>query len=195
MPVWGYVGALVGEQIGGAIQNVWASGAVTGGGWRIGGLVGRNDGGVIFDSWTRSDVRGDRRVGGLVGAVDIRNIGGVRTVPVIERGQAMGNVRGDGDVGGLVGRNGGGMISEKPIVRNGDRRREYRRLDRLPPSAGDIGFNGSTGPVRGNINVGGLVRASCESGRRRKLVDRGGDGQRECRRLDRQHHLRWRGYL
>ena len=108
----GYVGALVGEQIGGAIQNAWASGAVTGDGWRIGGLVGRNDGGVIFDSWTRSDVRGDRRVGGLVGAVDIRNIGGVRTVPVIERGQAMGNVRGDGDVGGLVGRNGGGMISD-----------------------------------------------------------------------------------
>ena len=152
----GYVGALVGEQIGGAIQNAWASGAVTGDGWRVGGLVGRNDGGVIFDSWTRSDVRGDRRVGGLVGAVDIRNIGGVRTVPVIERGQAMGNVRGDGDVGGLVGRNGGGMISESrsfATVTGED------NIGGLIGSsfAGDIGFNGSTGPVRGNINVGGLV--------------------------------------
>ena len=152
----GYVGALVGEQIGGAIQNAWASGAVTGDGWRIGGLVGRNDGGVIFDSWTRSDVRGDRRVGGLVGAVDIRNIGGVRTVPVIERGQAMGNVRGNGDVGGLVGRNGGGMISESrsfATVTGED------NIGGLIGSsfAGDIGFNGSTGPVRGNINVGGLV--------------------------------------
>ena len=152
----GYVGALVGEQIGGAIQNAWASGAVTGDGWRIGGLVGLNDGGVIFDSWTRSDVRGDRRVGGLVGAVDIRNIGGVRTVPVIERGQAMGNVRGDGDVGGLVGRNGGGMISESrsfATVTGED------NIGGLIGSsfAGDIGFNGSTGPVRGNINVGGLV--------------------------------------
>ena len=152
----GYVGALVGEQIGGAIQNVWASGAVTGDGWRIGGLVGRNDGGVIFDSWTRSDVRGDRRVGGLVGAVDLRNIGGVETLPVIERGQAMGNVRGDGDVGGLVGRNGGGMISESrsfATVTGED------NIGGLIGSsfAGDIGFNGSTGPVRGNINVGGLV--------------------------------------
>ena len=152
----GYVGALVGEQIGGAIQNAWASGAVTGDGWRIGGLVGRNDGGVIFDSWTRSDVRGDRRVGGLVGAVDIRNIGGVRTIPVIERGQAMGNVRGNGDVGGLVGRNGGGMISESrsfATVTGED------HIGGLIGSsfAGDIGFNGSTGPVRGNINVGGLV--------------------------------------
>ena len=152
----GYVGALVGEQIGGAIQNAWASGAVTGDGWRIGGLVGRNDGGVIFDSWTRSDVRGDRRVGGLVGAVDIRNIGGVRTIPVIERGQAMGNVRGNGDVGGLVGRNGGGMISESrsfATVTGED------NIGGLIGSsfAGDIGFNGSTGPVRGNINVGGLV--------------------------------------
>ena len=152
----GYVGALVGEQIGGAIQNAWASGAVTGDGWRIGGLVGRNDGGVIFDSWTRSDVRGDRRVGGLVGAVDIRNIGGVKTIPVIERGQAMGNVRGNGDVGGLVGRNGGGMISESrsfATVTGED------NIGGLIGSsfAGDIGFNGSTGPVRGNINVGGLV--------------------------------------
>ena len=152
----GYVGALVGEQIGGAIQNAWASGAVTGDGWRVGGLVGRNDGGVIFDSWTRSDVRGDRRVGGLVGAVDIRNIGGVKTIPVIERGQAMGNVRGDGDVGGLVGRNGGGMISESrsfATVTGED------HIGGLIGSsfAGDIGFNGSTGPVRGNINVGGLV--------------------------------------
>ena len=152
----GYVGALVGEQIGGVIQNAWASGAVAGDGWRIGGLVGRNDGGVIFDSWTRSDVRGDRRVGGLVGAVDIRNIGGVRTVPVIERGQAMGNVRGNGDVGGLVGRNGGGMISESrsfaTVTGEGN-------IGGLIGSsfAGDIGFNGSTGPVRGNINVGGLV--------------------------------------
>ena len=152
----GYVGALVGEQIGGAIQNAWASGAVTGDGWRIGGLVGRNDGGVIFDSWTRSDVRGDRRVGGLVGAVDIRNIGGGSIVPVIERGQAMGNVRGNGDVGGLVGRNGGGMISESrsfATVTGED------NIGGLIGSsfAGDIGFNGSTGPVRGNINVGGLV--------------------------------------
>ena len=152
----GYVGALVGEQIGGAIQNAWASGAVTGDGWRVGGLVGRNDGGVIFDSWTRSDVRGDRRVGGLVGAVDIRNIGGVKTIPVIERGQAMGNVRGNGDVGGLVGRNGGGMISESrsfATVTGED------HIGGLIGSsfAGDIGFNGSTGPVRGNINVGGLV--------------------------------------
>ena len=152
----GYVGALVGEQIGGAIQNAWASGAVTGDGWRIGGLVGLNDGGVIFDSWTRSDVRGDRRVGGLVGAVDIRNIGGGSIVPVIERGQAMGNVRGNGDVGGLVGRNGGGMISDSrsfATVTGED------NIGGLIGSsfAGDIGFNGSTGPVRGNINVGGLV--------------------------------------
>ena len=152
----GYVGALVGEQIGGAIQNAWASGAVTSDGWRVGGLVGRNDGGVIFDSWTRSDVRGDRRVGGLVGAVDIRNIGGVRTVPVIERGQAMGNVRGNGDVGGLVGRNGGGMISDSRSFATVTGEENIGGL--IGSSfAGDIGFNGSTGPVRGNINVGGLV--------------------------------------
>ena len=152
----GYVGALVGEQVEGVIQNVWASGAVTSDGWRVGGLVGLNDGGVIFDSWTRSDVRGDRRVGGLVGAVDIRNIGGGSILPVIERGQAMGNVRGNGDVGGLVGRNGGGMISDSrsfATVTGED------NIGGLIGSsfAGDIGFNGSTGPVRGNINVGGLV--------------------------------------
>ena len=152
----GYVGALVGEQIGGAIQNAWASGAVTGDGWRIGGLVGRNDGGVIFDSWTRSDVRGDRRVGGLVGAVDIRNIGGVKTIPVIERGQAMGNVRGNGDVGGLVGRNGGGMISESRSLATVTGEDHIGGLIGTS-AAGDVAFNWSTGPVRGEINVGGLV--------------------------------------
>ena len=152
----GYVGALVGEQIGGAIQNAWASGAVTGFGWRVGGLVGLNDGGVIFDSWTRSDVRGVRQVGGLVGAVDTRIIVGGSILPVIERGQAMGNVRGNGDVGGLVGRNGGGMISESRSFATVTGEDHIGGL--IGTSAGgDVAFNWSTGPVRGEINVGGLV--------------------------------------
>ena len=151
-----YVGALVGEQIGGAIQNAWASGAVTGGGWRVGGLVGRNSGGMIFDSWTRSDVRGARRVGGLVGAVDPRAIVGGSVLPVIERGQAMGNVRGDGDVGGLVGRNGFGMISESRSLATVTGEDHIGGLIGTS-AAGDVAFNWSTGPVRGEINVGGLV--------------------------------------
>ena len=125
-----YVAALVGEQIGGAIRNVWASG----------------------------DVRGGLQVGGLVGAMGPLTItGGATIFPVIERGQAMGNVRGDGDVGGLVGRNVRGMISESRSLATVTGEENIGGLIGNTASGGAVVFNWSAGPVRGEINVGGLV--------------------------------------
>ena len=152
-----YVGALVGEQIEGAIQNAWASGAVTGNDTWVGGLVGLNGGGAVVDSWTRSDVRGGRQVGGLVGAVYPLTISGVTNFPVIERGQAMGDVRGDSEVGGLVGLSEDGMISENRSLATVTG--ENFNIGGLIgySSGGDIVLNWSSGPVRGSIAVGGLI--------------------------------------
>ena len=152
-----YVGALVGEQIEGVIQNAWASGTVTSNDWWVGGLAGRNGGGAVVDSWTRSDVRGRWRVGGLVGAVDPLTISGITIFPVIERGQAMGDVRGVGNVGGLVGRSEDGMISENRSLATVTG--ENFNIGGLIgySSGGDIVLNWSSGPVRGRLNVGGLV--------------------------------------
>ena len=152
-----HVGALVGQQIEGVIQNAWASGAVTGNDFWVGGLAGLNRGGAVVDSWTRSDVRGGRLVGGLVGAVYPLTISGITIFPVIERGQAMGDVRGDREVGGLVGLSEDGMISENRSLATVTG--ENTNIGGLIgySSGGDIVLNWSSGPVWGSIAVGGLV--------------------------------------
>ena len=152
-----HVGALVGQQIEGVIQNAWASGAVTGNDFWVGGLAGLNRGGAVVDSWTRSDVRGGRLVGGLVGAVYPLTISGITIFPVIERGQAMGDVRGDREVGGLVGLSEDGMISENRSLATvtGER---FNIGGLIGYSfGGDIVLNWSLGQVQGGRNVGGLV--------------------------------------
>ena len=100
-----YVGALVGEQIKGAIQNAWASGDVRGDDGDVGGLVGRNRGGMISESRSLATVTGeDVNIGGLIGY----SSGGD-----IVLNWSSGLVRGGRNVGGLVGRH-----EEAAIARN-----------------------------------------------------------------------------
>ncbi|MGM0510686.1 MAG: GLUG motif-containing protein, partial [Thermoplasmatota archaeon] len=85
------VGALVGYNLEGTVNNSYVAGDVTGS-WDVGGLVGYNDGGVS-NSYARGNVSGDEIVGVLVGYSD----------GAVNNSYAAGNVTGDKYVGGLVG--------------------------------------------------------------------------------------------
>lgn len=84
------VGSLVGSNRG-TLDNVYATGTVSGGG-NVGGLVGSNAGGLT-NAFATGDVTGNSSVGGLVGYME---------APIVNV-HASGNVLGNVDVGGLVG--------------------------------------------------------------------------------------------
>ena len=84
------VGSLVGSNRG-TLDNVYATGTVSGGG-NVGGLVGSNAG-SLSNAFATGDVTGNSSVGGLVGYME---------APVVNV-HASGNVLGNVDVGGLVG--------------------------------------------------------------------------------------------
>ncbi|OXS55318.1 hypothetical protein B1A99_23910 [Cohnella sp. CIP 111063] len=120
------VGGLVGMN-GGAINNVYVSGAVTGSDW-VGGLAGANAGN-ISQSYARSQVEGANFAGGLVGANDgnisdsyasgdvnasnghAGGLVGSNDGGSISSSYAVGKVTGHGDVGGLAGENAGGTVT------------------------------------------------------------------------------------
>ena len=76
------------------------------GGTNLGGLVGEYRGGKINHSYATGDVRGTRRVGGLMG---IANALGLHDIAwnndEVVDSYSMGRVSGNGDVGGLIGLN------------------------------------------------------------------------------------------
>lgn len=98
------VGALVGNNIGGSIANVYSSAGVVGdsSGDTAGGLVGNNSG-SITNAYASGNVSGYARVGGLVGY----NAGGT-----VSNAYASGSVSGSSQVGGLIGRAFAGAISD-----------------------------------------------------------------------------------
>jgi hypothetical protein len=107
-------GGLVGENSGGMIQDSEASGDVLPSDWPggadRGGLVGLNTGDVQ-NSVSTGDVRGSRRVGGLVGKNESENFGGNS---LVSSSRASGQVKsGGGAIGGLVGKNEGEIEDSK----------------------------------------------------------------------------------
>jgi hypothetical protein len=72
--------------------------------------VGSNDG-IITDCYATAEVRGNKRVGGLVGAGPTLTGGHGGYAPIIERCFAVGRVSGDEDVGGLIGQGSYGVNS------------------------------------------------------------------------------------
>lgn len=96
------VGGLVGNLRRGTIRDCYANCNVTGTGDDVGGLVGRAETETaIINSYVKGNIRGDERVGGLVGL----------TSGIIRGCFANGTVTGDSQVGGLVGRDYNGFIS------------------------------------------------------------------------------------
>jgi len=141
------VGGLVGWN-GGSVRSSSCSNNVTGGNNYVGGLVGYNGGTVSTSHSSSNVIGGDEHVGGLVGW----NEGTVIT------SHSTGNVKGNDNVGGLVGFN-----YEKGTVR------DCHSSGNVTSEEGSyigglVGWNErtvvtsySTGNVKGNDNIGGLV--------------------------------------
>lgn len=145
------VGAIVGRNYG-AIENVFATGTVTGTSTasdRIGGALGHNYGNVS-DSYASVNVSGDYRVGGFVGYND-------GTSADIYRSYSTGDVSGRESVGGFAGASfNNGSITDCFAV--GD-------VSGTTDVGGFIGKMGwvaisnsyATGDVSGATNVGGFA--------------------------------------
>ena len=146
------VGGLVGDNWG-SVSNCYSTGDVKGD-LRVGSLVGFNLDGSVSNCYSTGDVSGSDRVGGLVGA---NNLGSISNC------YATGDVSGGGYVGGLVGRNIYCTVSN--CYSTGD-------------VSGDAGVGGlvgrnyvssvsncySSGDVNGGGNVGGLVGENDDGG-------------------------------
>jgi len=96
-----FVGALLGDNSGGAVSNSYATGSVSGT-LGVGGLVGSNDGGTVSNSYATSNVAGNSCVGGLVGW---------SYYGTVSDSYSSGDVTGDSIAGGLVGFNFEGTVS------------------------------------------------------------------------------------
>ena len=92
---YGYVGGLVGSNVG-TVSNCHSAGVVTGYGYGfVGGLVGHNEG-TVNNAYSTGAVTGGKHVGGLVGI----NSGGT-----VRYSYSTGMVDGEDYVGGLIGWN------------------------------------------------------------------------------------------
>jgi len=155
---FGGVGGLVGSNgqygDGGIIQNVTASGDVTGRQF-VGGLIGYNDN-TVKNALASGSVNGSEEVGGLVG----RNY---RLSGLIQNASASGSVTGESEVGGLVGSNFVGAATTQNAKASGNVTGDTN-------VGGLAGFNGGTvqsalasGSVNGSEEVGGLVGSNTET--------------------------------
>ncbi|MFC7326047.1 beta strand repeat-containing protein [Halorubrum rutilum] len=151
------VGALIGGNDGGTVQNVTARGSVSGTD-RVGGLIGTNrPGSVVNNSYATTTVTGaGQDIGGLVGTNGRES--------VIDSSYATGAVTGDDtDVGGLAGRNIGRIIDSHATGDveaniNGSQSRSGNRVGGLTGyNQGNIVNSYATGTVTGSSRVGGLV--------------------------------------
>ena len=147
-----YVGSLIGYvEPGAIIKGCHVDRVSVLGDARVGGLIGENHGESIFSCYvSNANVIGDSHTGGLIGD----NYGAKITACYVEAG----DVSGDNHIGGLVGKNDG----EKII-------RCYSNISVSGSQfavGGVVGSNSqrgmisvcySTGPVKGDLYVGGLV--------------------------------------
>ena len=144
-----FVGALVGSQRAGSINNAYTTATVTGES-NVGAMIGTQTGGRISDVHAEGSVTGlpdYDNVGGLVGSLYNGNI---------SNAYATGAVRGSLSVGGLVGR------ATKSHISNAYATGRVIGASRTGGLAGtadgtDIGNAYATGYVQGSDHTGGLV--------------------------------------
>jgi hypothetical protein len=146
---YGYVGGLVGENLGtGTISNSYSTVSVTNGSSYTGGLVGKNDY-EISNSYSTGSVNGYGYAGGLVGW---NNSGS------IINSYSTGNVSGSQDVGGLVGWNSSGSSITNSYSNNGSVSGSSTDVGGLAgENEGSIINSFATGNVSGTTYFGGFV--------------------------------------
>lgn len=178
------IGGLVGQCLGGRIQESQSHGAVEGQGEGVGGLVGvAAQGAAVVDSWASgsvSSLAGD--VGGLIGSVSessvesghatglvvgqsgVGGLVGSALASAFVRSSASGSVSGDSQVGGLVGLLDAGSSLKKCAARGA--------VTAIGSDSGGLaGVSVSSsvrdsfadGGVEGSANVGGLIGLASES--------------------------------
>ena len=170
-----YVGALVGRNSKGTLNNCYVRGVVNGEN-RVGGLVGSNYEGVINSCNTNGSVTGtESYIGGLVGSNNegeitasyannfvigfrglVGGLTGYNDDGIISSCYATGSVRGkDYGIGGLIGSNGGTVIS---CYATGDVIGTGEEVGGLVGSNSDeLTLCYAEGSVKGSNRVGGLV--------------------------------------
>jgi filamentous hemagglutinin family protein len=151
------VGGMVGENYSyGSIRNSYATGNVNGNTW-VGGLVGNNSGGV-FTSYATGNVSGTYGVGGLIGG---NGAGfGYGYSAEIANSYATGKVSGSSDVGGLMGYNSGFIgtsYATGAVSGTGNYVGGLVGYDNQWTDTGYITNSYATGTVKGSNYVGGLV--------------------------------------
>ncbi len=150
----GDVGALVGSNYG-TVSNSYATGEVSGEGWRVGGLIGMNEG-TVSNSYATGNVSASGgRVGGLIG---MNEYGGT-----VENSYATGSVIETSEesddhwaIGGLVGMNEGAVNN---CHATGDVTGDIRAggLVGINYEGGEMLRSYATGDVVGQSRVGGLA--------------------------------------
>ncbi len=171
----GYFGIIVGGLVGentGTLRQCYASGSVTGQDHWVGGLVGSHDAGTIEHCYATGAVTGKRHVGGLTGA----SLGDVVDC------YATGAVTGERSVGGLVGS--GGSSAARCYAR-GPVTGQTRVGGLLGMNAGAVAQCYATGAVAGEDEAGGLVgfnsgtveQCYWDSGTSGWTTSAGGDGR------------------
>jgi hypothetical protein len=108
------VGALLGENFFGTVQNSYVTGTVSGSDSSVGGLIGDSTKGTVVRSYSTATVSGggDSDAGGLIGSVTGECFAAT-CFGVIDQSYATGSVEGGAgaDAGGLVGEGAGATIS------------------------------------------------------------------------------------
>ncbi len=144
----GDVGAIVGRNTGGRIDNVYAIGVTVGGASRTGGVLGYLNGGTLSNSYANVTVNGGSSGGGLVGT----------STGSISNSYAEGNVTG-AYAGGLVGSNNAGSTITQSYASGkvngtvgGGRAGGLVGLN-----SGSISYAYATGDVSADSLAGGLV--------------------------------------
>ncbi|MDD3083415.1 MAG: GLUG motif-containing protein [Candidatus ainarchaeum sp.] len=167
-----YVGGLAGIT-NGTIENIYATGNVTGYEDEIGGLIGYQISGTITNSYTTGNVTGGNTVGGLVGSlkgiitnsyttgntIGGHNTGGLvgNSYGTISTSYTIGNIEGYYGVGGISGRQMGGLIEKS--YSTGNKTGEDGGIGGIVgyQQGGLISNTYAIGTNTGNNSVGGIT--------------------------------------
>ncbi len=141
------IGALVGGNYYGTVNNSYATGNVNGM-YNVGGLVGSNIG-LVNNSYATDDVSGGARLGGLVG----RNY----EIGTVSNSYSTGKVSGNRELGGLVGDNFDGAVKNSYAIGDVSGNQDVGGLVGYNHHFGTVNSSYATGNVNGVSKVGGLV--------------------------------------
>ena len=148
------VGGVVGNNAGGTVQNCHATGSVSSSAYdadNVGGVVGYNLVGKVLDCHATGDVAGINYVGGVVG----QSSGGE-----VQNSYAEGTVRGSRSIGGVVGGNSGlvqNCYSKANVTSTGDFQDYSYAGGVVGNQTGSVRSSYATGEVKGINYVGGVV--------------------------------------